>query len=98
MVLAAVVPYCTSTPIVVLYTYAKATKTSSYSLKLANVNMLAMLIVGGVAQVRICFKEQSKTTFNTQVVTLCKLWIHRCNKVNSQPDVGSVRWEKRRRE
>ena len=53
MVLAAVVPYCTSTPILVLYVYAKVTNTYTYSLPLANVNMLVMLIIGGIVQVSV---------------------------------------------
>ena len=53
MVLAAAVPYCTSTPILVLYVYANVTNTYSYSLSLANINMLVMITIGGVAQVSV---------------------------------------------
>ena len=51
MALAAVAPYCTSTAILVLYMYAKVTGARSYSLMLANINMLAMTTIGGTAQV-----------------------------------------------
>ena len=53
MVVAGAVPYSISTVILVLYMYADLTKTRSYSLPVANINMLAMLTIGGIAQVSV---------------------------------------------